>query len=99
MQSVKESAQAYVPQQTKNVADLKEVSVNMPIEDRTGKDKETGKDFKYKVIVVEGEDYRVPGKVLGDLKAILEKKPDLKTFSVSKRGTGMNTQYAVIPMN
>jgi len=33
------------------------------------------------------------------LKAILEKKPDLKTFSVSKKGQGMNTVYTVIPMD
>ena len=48
---------------------------------------------------LDGEDYRVPGKVLGDLKAILEKKPTLKKFAVSKKGTGIQTSYTVIPLD
>jgi hypothetical protein len=97
MATLREEARAYEPQLTKNIADLKQVSVDMALEDRTGRDKE-GVEFKYKVIVVDGDDYRVPGKVIGDLKAILEKKPTLKTFSVAKKGMGLNTQYTVIPM-
>jgi len=97
MATLRNEAQAYEPQHTKNIADLKDVSVDLNLEDREGKDKE-GIAFKYKVVVVNGEDYRVPGKVLGDLKSILEKKPTLKTFAVSKQGTGLNTQYTVIPM-
>jgi len=98
MASLKDEAQAYVPQQTKNIADLEAVDVNLALEDREGKNND-GEVFKYKVIVVNKEDYRVPGKVLGDLKSILEKKPTLKTFSVSKKGMGLNTQYTVIPMD
>ena len=94
-----EEAKAYEPQQTKNISDLREVSVDLVLEDREGTNKETHETFKYKVIVVDGEEYRVPGKVLGDLKAILEKKPSLKTFAVSKKGTGLNTQYTVIPLD
>ena len=97
MAKLKDEAKAYVPEQTKNIADLKEVSVELNLEDREKIDNE-GKPYKYKVIVVNGEDYRVPGKVLGDLKSILEKKSTLKTFSVSKKGTGLNTQYTVIPL-
>lgn len=97
MAKLKEEAMAYEPQQTKNIADLKEVSVELELEDRTGRDKE-GKEFKYKVVIVDGDEYRVPGKVIGDLKAILEKKPQLKTFSVAKKGQGLNTIYTVIPM-
>lgn len=97
MASLKEEAKVYQPKQTKNIADLKVVSVDLQLEDRQGTDKDN-KVFDYKVVVVEGEDYRIPGKVIGDLKAILEKKPTLKTFSVSKRGTGLDTTYTVIPM-
>lgn len=97
MQSLKESAMAYEPQHTKNIADLEKVDVNLQLEDREGKDSK-GEVFKYKVIIVDKEEYRVPGKVLGDLKAILEKKPTLTSFSVSKKGTGMNTVYTVIPL-
>lgn len=98
MTTLKESAKDYTPQQTKNIADLPEVSVELALEDREGRNKD-GEAFSYKVIVVDGEDYRVPGKVLGDLKSILEKKPTLKKFAVSKKGSGLNTQYTVIPMD
>lgn len=98
MATLKDEAKVYEPQQTKNIADLKEVSVNLNLEDRKGKDK-NGEEFSYKVVVVDGEDYRVPGKVLGDLKSILEKKPTLTKFAVSKKGVGLNTQYTVIPLD
>lgn len=98
MATIKEEANEYVGQQTKNIADLKAVDVNMNIEDREGKDKE-GVVFKYKVVIVDKEEYRIPGKVLGDLKSILEKKPDLKTFAVTKTGAGIGTQYTVIPLD
>ena len=98
MATLKDEAKAYTPQQTKNIADLATVSTDLVVEDREGKDKD-GNVFKYKVVVIDGEDYRVPGKVLGDLKSILEKKPGLKSFAVSKKGTGLNTTYTVIPMD
>lgn len=97
METIRECAKAYQPKQTRNVAELKSVSVDTSLEDREGIDQK-GEPFKYKVMVVDGEDYRVPSKVIGDLKAILEKKPSLKSFSVSKKGSGMNTQYTVIPL-
>jgi len=97
MASLKEQAISYEPPTTKNIADLQEVDVDLQLEDRTGTN-EAGEDFKYKVIIIDGEEYRVPNSVLNNLKAILEKKPTLKKFSVSKTGTGMNTRYAVIPI-
>jgi hypothetical protein len=82
---------------TKNIADLKEVSVNMVLVERTGTDK-SGVAYKYNVIIVDGIDYRIPGVVIGSLKAILEKKPNLKTFSVVRQGKDKeNTKYTVIP--
>jgi hypothetical protein len=99
MASIKESAKNYVSKQTKNIAELKSVETDLNIfTDGKGKDKE-GKEFTYNYIEVDGEEYRVPDKVLKDLKAILEKKPSLKTFSVSKQGTGFNTAYTVIPLD
>lgn len=98
MASLSESAKNYEPPKTKNIADLEIVETSLQLEDRTGKDQD-GNDFKFKVIVVDGEDYRVPGSVLGSLKAILAKKPTLRKFSVSKIGTGMNTKYTVIPID
>ena len=93
-----DKAKEYEAPTTKNIADLKEVDVELELEDRSGKDKD-GDEFKYKVIVIDKEDYRVPGSVLGNLKAVLEKKPNLKKFAVSKQGTGMNTRYTVIPLD
>lgn len=98
MATLKEEAQAYTPKQTKNIADLPEVSVDFQLKDGKGTDSD-GKEFTYKFVEVNGEEYRIPGKVLGDLKAILAKKPTLKKFSVSRKGTGFNTQYTVIPLD
>lgn len=99
MATLKEQAKVFVPQQVKNIAELPSVSVDWQLEDREGTNQETGEIFKYKVVQVNGMEYRVPGKVIGDLKAILEKKPNLKTFSVTKKGEGLKTQYTVIPMD
>lgn len=99
MTSISEFAKSYEPQTTKNISDLKEVDVNLQLEDRTGNDSK-GIEFKYKVIVVNGEDYRVPSSVIGNLKVILNKKPNLKKFSVARQGTKKDdTKYTVIPMD
>ena len=95
--TLRQESQAYEPQTTKNIADLEAVSLEMNVEDRTGKDKE-GKEFKYKVIVVNNIEYRVPASVLNDIKAIMTAKPTLKTVKVIKKGSGMNTEYTVVPM-
>jgi len=97
MTSIKEDAQAYEPKHTKNISELEKIDVNMDIEDREG----NGKDgvFKYKVVVVDDEEYRVPGVVLGDLKAIFEQKPELKQFKVTRTGEGKaGTRYTVISL-
>jgi len=96
MATLSEEAKAYIPPQTKNIADLEIVEVTSKVEDREAKDNED-KPFKYKVIVVDGIDYRVPNSVLAALKDILAKKPTLQSFSVTKTGTGLNTKYTVIP--
>lgn len=100
MATLSEFAKTYTPQAaTKNIADLKEVDTNLVLEDREGEDKK-GNAFKYKVIVVGGVDYRVPSSVIGSLKAILEKKPTLKKFSVARQGTTKeDTKYTVIPLD
>jgi hypothetical protein len=99
MTTLSEFAKTYTPATTKNISDLKEVSTELVLEDREGTDKK-GNDFKYKVIVVDGEDYRVPSSVIGNLKAILEKKPSMKKFSVARQGkTKDDTKYTVIPLD
>jgi hypothetical protein len=99
MPTLSEFAKTYVPTTTKNISDLDEVTTNLPLEDREGTDKQ-GNTFKYKVIVVEGEDYRVPNSVIGNLKAILGKKPTMTKFSVARQGkTKDDTKYTVIPLD
>ena len=95
--SLKDTAIAYEGKSTGNIADLPKVSTELVVEDREGLNEEN-KKFSYKVVVIEGQDYRVPASVLKNLKAILEENPNLKNFKVKKTGTGMGTEYTVIPL-
>ena len=97
MTTIREEANLYEPKTTKNIADLEKVSVDLNVEERTGTDK-NGKEFSYKVAVIEGEDYRVPATVLKQLKEQLAEKPDIEEFKVRVSGTGMNTEYTVIAL-
>jgi len=71
MVKLNEFAQAYEPKQTKNIADLKEVTTDLVVEARTKTD-QNGEEYHYNVIIIDGEDYRVPDSVMTGLKAILE---------------------------
>jgi hypothetical protein len=88
---------------TKNIADLKEVSVELEIEDDEFEytDKQTNqvKQVKQKVLIVNGESYRVPASVIQQLKILLEDNPTMKKFKVRKSGsTKDDTRYQVIPL-
>lgn len=99
MATISEIAKNYIAPSTKNISDLKEVDVSLEMVDREGIDKK-GNTFKYKAIIVAGEEYRVPSSVIGNLKVILEKKPTLKKFSVARQGkTKDDTKYTVIPLD
>jgi len=97
-------AKDYEPaSKTKNIADLKEVSTDIELEDDEFevKDKKTNevKTVKQKVIIVDGEKYRVPASVIAQLKVILEDNPNCKKFKVKKSGTTIDdTRYQVIPL-
>ena len=97
MKSIKQASQEYEPPKTKNIADLDKVSVDIPIEERTFQDSE-GKDFTIEVVVVDGEDYRVPVSVKKALKVILADNKNLKHFKVLVSGEGLKTQYNVVPL-
>lgn len=96
MGTIKEEAQAYEPPQTLNIADLDKIPINIELNDGTGKDKE-GVEFKYKYSVIGGKQYRVASSILGGIKAILHKMPNIQFVQVIKQGHGMNTRYQVIP--
>lgn len=97
MAKLKDFAKAYEPQQTKNIADLKECPTDVDLIERSGIDK-NGEKYSFNVVIVNEEEYRIPDSVVAGLKAILEKKPTLAKFSVSKTGQGLNTKYQVIPL-
>ena len=99
MASLRDSAIAYVaPARTKNIAELNRVSTNLNLERKSGKTKE-GEEYVIDYITVGGEQYRVPASVLKSLKLILEDNPTLKEFKVKKIGTGLDTEYTVIPLS
>lgn len=98
MATLKDEALAYEPTTTKNIADLERVPTNLKVKDGVGTDKE-GKTFTYKYVEFNTTQYRIPGKVLGDIKAILVVKPTLMNVKVIKKGQGLNTQYTVIPLD
>jgi hypothetical protein len=97
MATFKEFATAYSPPQTKNIADLPKVSIDLNIQFASAKDSE-GEEFVYNFIELNTEKYRVPNSVVGQIKDILQAKPDLKEVKVIKSGTGMQTRYTVIPL-
>lgn len=103
MSKISEYAQGYEPTATtKNIADLKEVSVDLELEDDEFEFKDKNnqvKNVKQKVVVVDGESYRVPVSVIQQLKVILEDNPTLKKFKVKRSGTTKDdTRYQVIPI-
>ena len=99
MTTIKEEAEAYLPKQTKNISELPQISIDFELRDGEGTDKD-GKEFKYKFIEINGEEYRVPIIILGQIKDILEENPNMKSFKVKKTGEGKTgTRYTVIPLS
>ena len=98
MATLRDEAKAFTPKQTKNIADMEIVSLDYPMQDREGIGQD-GKEFHYKVVMFGESEYRVPNTVLNDIKTIMAAKPTLKNVKVVKKGTGMNTEYTVIPLD
>jgi len=90
-----------VSSSTKNISELKEVSVEMDLQDDKFEFTKEGniKIVEQKVIEVDGEKYRVPISVIQQLQVMIEDNPNLKKFKVKKTGEGKdNTRYTVIPL-
>ena len=98
MTSIGEEAKAYEPQRMKNIADLEAVSVKQEFHKATRKDKDK-KDYNVSFIIIEGEEHRVPNSVLEQLQTMMQEKPDMTTFKVTKKGEGLNTSYQVVPLD
>ena len=99
MANIKETAMAYQPKKTRNISELEVVNINdLNVEVREGINND-GKEFKYSVVIIKDEEFRIPDSVLGNIKTILSAKPNLKTIKVIKKGQGMSTEYTVIPLD
>ena len=94
---IKSFAKEFEPQQMKNIADLEVVRTDTEIKSETRKD-QNNEEYRVMFIVKDDEEYRVPASVVTQLKAVLEAKPDLATFKVTKSGQGMGTKYQVISL-
>lgn len=97
MTTIKEAAEAYVPKQTLNIADLEMVPGELDIKNGSGVNSD-GKEFTYDYIEQDGKEYRVPSTVLAQLQVQLKENPKITKFKVNKEGSGLNTKYTVVPI-
>jgi hypothetical protein len=95
--NLKESAQAFTPQQTLNISELKRVPLTIEVNEETHQDNE-GKDFTGLYAVIEGQKYRIPYSVLAQIKMVVQEQPNVKFVKVTKTGTGMATKYLVMSL-
>jgi NurA-like 5'-3' nuclease len=102
MGSLKESAQAYTPKQTFNIADLDRTNLKWQIIQKTGtttRKSPEGEDveveYTYNVMVFNEQEYRVPNTVLEEIQKMLKLKPDLEFVNVTSTGSGLSTRYKV----
>ena len=104
MTTLGEFAENYEPKaKTKNISDLPEISTELELEDdefQIKNDKgEVVKTVKQKVLVVNGEKYRVPGPVIKDIRVMREDNPKITKFKVRRTGKDKSdTKYTVIPI-
>lgn len=100
MATIKEVAKNYEPKRMKNIADLEVVRTDIEIVENEKREDAEAKPYTVSYFIHDGEEYRVPATVLEQLKKILESKPELKTFKVSKTGEGKHgTKYQVITLD
>jgi len=98
MAKLKDMAKNYESPETKNIAELDEVSTDLDVEVKVVNEG-TPEEFSVNETIINEEAYRVPNSVLKQLKAILEDNPKLTKFKVKKTGEGLKTSYQVIPLN
>ena len=101
MGSLKTEAENYEAKGQKNIAELKSVEVSNALITET-RQNSNGDDYTTSYIVVEtdgeGHEYRVPSSVIAQLQEVLKATPKLKTFKVTRTGTGLGTKYQVIAL-
>jgi hypothetical protein len=85
MASLKDTALAYEPPQTLNIADLEKVPIDI-------------EEFSYKYAKLNNKEYRIPNSVLEEIQTILKLKPTVAFVKVTKTGSGLATRYKVNPL-
>jgi hypothetical protein len=95
-QTLRQMAQDAKEVQTQNIADAGIFPIDIAIETKEFT-KTDGETFTVNIAVVNEVPYRVPTSVLLQLKALLEDMPELQQVKVLKTGSGMSTQYQVVP--
>jgi hypothetical protein len=78
----------------KNISELSKISLDTEIKEKKAINKK-GKEFLYKYITFDGQDYWLPSSVLKSLKTILEKDKDLKYFRVKKTEQGEEVEKVI----
>lgn len=101
MVNLKETAKEYVPKTTLLISDLKEVSIDCEVLDGEYIDENPIKSFKYKYILIDDVEYRVPLSVIAQLQILIEDEQtkDIKTFKVIKTGENLKTKYQVVKLS
>ena len=98
MATLRDTALAYEPKQTLNIADLDKVPVTIEVHDGSGNDAD-GKPFTYKYVELNGKQYRIPNSVIEEIQTILKLKPSVSYVKVTKSGSGLATRYKVSPVD
>ena len=94
MATLKETALAYEPPLTLNIADLPEVPVDLQVYGGKGKNKD-GEEFEYQYAKLNNKEYRIPSSVIEEIQTILKLKPSVTKVKVKKSGSGLATRYKV----
>lgn len=99
MATLKKEAEDYKPEQTKTIADLDSVPIDIEFHKNETREKQDGSKYKISYIVYEGEEYRVPNSVLEQIQKIIKVKPKTTKIQVVKEGEGLKTSYTTIPLD
>lgn len=99
--TIKQAAEEYEPQVTKNISELDRVGVALLLKMDTGKkinDKGEEETYTYQYFEQDGEKWRMPNSVIKQLKDHIETNPNMEYFKVKKEGAGLQTKYTVVPI-
>jgi len=92
--TLKDTALQYKPDTLGNISELASVPVSMEVHEEEAVNQD-GKPYSFKYIIVNEQRYRVPKPVIEQLQTIIQLKPEVSLFKVTKTGTGLGTKYKV----